>query len=111
MASTATLLAWGGVDYRDAYEQSGQLQHLLNNLRFVNDYFINAHVSPNELYGQVGLGHEDHGFWGSAEVVHLKIPQFRQEMKIDIKSPVSELAVDNTEALEATSIVFVPPDT
>src|SRR5690625_6124847 len=47
MASTATLLAWGGVAYRDAYEQSGQLQHLFNSLRFVHDYFINAHVSHN----------------------------------------------------------------
>src|SRR5690625_2196373 len=74
MASTGTHIAWGGVDYRDDYEKSGKLKQLLNNLRFVNDYFINAHVSPNELYDQVGLGHEDHGFWGSVEVMPLKIP-------------------------------------
>src|SRR5690625_596460 len=110
MASTATLLAWGGVDYRDAYEQSGQLQHLLNNLRFVNDYFINAHVSPNELYGQVGLGHEDHGFWGSAEVVHLKIPQSRQAMKIDLNCPGPDLAAETAAAMAASSMVFAPTD-
>ena len=42
MAASTSLLAWGLVDYRDAYAQSGQLTHMLNNLRFVNDYFINA---------------------------------------------------------------------
>src|SRR5262249_11808748 len=33
MASSATMLAWGGVDYRQAYQQSGQLPHLLDNLK------------------------------------------------------------------------------
>ncbi|HEY6403145.1 MAG TPA: glycoside hydrolase family 9 protein, partial [Blastocatellia bacterium] len=42
MAASVTLLAMGAVEYRSAYVQSGQLTHLLNNLRFVNDYFIKA---------------------------------------------------------------------
>ncbi|GAA3415803.1 hypothetical protein GCM10018952_41660 [Streptosporangium vulgare] len=42
MAASATMLAWGAVEYRDAYASSGQLTHLLNNLKFVNDYFIKA---------------------------------------------------------------------
>ncbi len=54
MASSATMLAWGAIEYRDAYARSGQLTHLLNNLRYVNDYFIKAHTASNELYGQVG---------------------------------------------------------
>src|SRR5262245_10427767 len=56
MASSTTMLAWGGVEYRDAYTSSGQLTHLLNNLRFVNDFFIKAHSAPNVLWGQVGNG-------------------------------------------------------
>ncbi|MEO1337767.1 MAG: glycoside hydrolase family 9 protein, partial [Myxococcota bacterium] len=56
MAATATMLAWGAVDYRSAYQQAGQLDDLMRNLRFVNDYFIAAHPSPNVFYGQVGLG-------------------------------------------------------
>ncbi|WP_232522373.1 glycoside hydrolase family 9 protein [Marinimicrobium alkaliphilum] len=110
MAATTTLLAWGGVDYREAYEASGQLPHLLNNLRFVNDYFINAHVSPNEFYGQVGLGHEDHGFWGPAEVVHLKIPNSRASMKIDLDCPGPDLAAETAAAMAASSMVFEPTD-
>src|SRR5215510_4572479 len=68
MASSATMLAWGGVDYRAAFESKGQLVHLQNNLRFVNDYFIKAHTAPNELWGQVGAGGSDHSWWGPAEV-------------------------------------------
>src|SRR5512145_1960524 len=34
MAASATLLAWGGVEYRDAYADAGQLEALLDNLRF-----------------------------------------------------------------------------
>src|SRR3954467_414018 len=56
MAGSATMLAWGVVDYRSAYVNSNQLTYALNNLRFVNDYFIKAHSAPNELYGQVGVG-------------------------------------------------------
>jgi len=56
MAASTTMLAWGAVEYRDAYASSGQLTHLLNNLRVPNDYFIKAHPSANVLYGQVGAG-------------------------------------------------------
>lgn len=110
MAATTTLLAWGGVDYREAYEQSGQLPHLLNNLRFVNDYFINAHPEPNVLYGQVGQGTLDHSFWGPAEVVHHKIPQSREAMKIDLDCPGPDLAAETAAAMASSSMVFEPDD-
>ena len=51
MAFTTTMLAWGAVENRSAYAASGQLTHLLNNLRVPNDYFIKAHPSANVLYG------------------------------------------------------------
>lgn len=110
MAATTTLLAWGGVDYRQAYEQSGQMEHLLNNLRFVNDYFINAHPSPNVLYGQVGLGNQDHSFWGPAEVVHHKIPESRVAMKIDMDCPGPDLAAETAAAMASSAMVFEPED-
>ncbi len=53
MAAMTTTLAWGGVDYRAAYERSGQLPYLLNTLRQAGDYFVNAHPEPNVLYVQV----------------------------------------------------------
>ncbi len=39
MAFSTTMLAWGAVDYRDAYAASGQLGTFLNNLRVPNEPF------------------------------------------------------------------------
>jgi endoglucanase len=110
MASSATMLAWGGVEYRAAFESKGQLPHLLNNLRLVNDYFIKAHPSANELWGHVGDAGPDHAFWGSAEVMHLKTvrPSFR--ISLDGCNDGSDLAAETAAAMAASSIVFRPTD-
>ncbi|MFI6924869.1 glycoside hydrolase family 9 protein [Nonomuraea spiralis] len=104
MAFSATMLAWGGVEYRDAYAGSGQLTHLLNNLKFVNDYFIKAHPSANVLYGQVGNGGTDHAWWGPAEAMQMNRPAY----KIDASCGGSDLAGETAAAMAASSIVFRP---
>jgi endoglucanase len=106
MAASVTLLAMGAVEYRQAYVQSGQLTHLLNNLRFVNDYFIKAHTAPNELYGQIGAGGTDHAWWGPAEVMQMARPSFR----ITASCPGSDLAGETAAAMAASSMVFRPTD-
>ncbi|WP_336207544.1 glycoside hydrolase family 9 protein [Nonomuraea sp. LPB2021202275-12-8] len=106
MAFSATMLAWGAVEYRDAYAGSGQLTHLLNNLRHVNDYFIKAHPSPNTLYGQVGNGGTDHAWWGPAEAMAMARPAYR----IDASCGGSDLAGETAAAMAASSIVFRPTD-
>ncbi|MBX6387357.1 MAG: glycoside hydrolase family 9 protein, partial [Microbispora sp.] len=106
MAASTTMLAWGAVEYRDAYVSSGQLTYLLNSLRFVNDYFIKAHPSPNVLYGQVGNGNTDHAWWGPAEV----LPMARPAYKIDSSCGGSDLAGETAAAMAASSMVFRPTD-
>jgi endoglucanase len=106
MAASVTLLAMGAVEYRSAYVQSGQLTHLLNNLRFVNDYFIKAHTAPNELYGQIGAGGTDHAWWGPAEVMQMARPAAR----ITSSCPGSDLAGETAAAMAASSMVFRPTD-
>ena len=106
MAASVTLLAMGAVENRSAYVQSGQLTHLLNNLRFVNDYFIKAHTAPNELYGQIGAGGMDHAWWGPAEVMQMARPSFR----ITSSCPGSDLAGETAAAMAASSIVFRQTD-
>jgi endoglucanase len=110
MASSATMLAWGVVDYRTGYAGSGQLDEMLNNLRFVNDYFIAAHPSPNVLYGQVGQGNADHAFWGPPEVVELKTSASRIAYKIDLSCKGPDLASETAAAMAASSIAFKPTD-
>jgi endoglucanase len=106
MAGTATLLAWGIVEYRQGYVAAGQLEIALANLRWATDYFIKAHTAPNELWGQIGGGSIDHAWWGPAEVMQMARPAF----KISASCPGSDLAGETAAALAAASIAFRPTD-
>ena len=106
MAFSVTALAWGAIEYSEAYEKAGQLEIIKRNLRFVTDYFIKCHVAPNELYGQVGNGSLDHGFWGAPEVYTPERPSY----KIDEANPGSDLAAETAAALSAVSILFQDDD-
>ena len=103
MSYSATMLAMGVIDNpTGAY--STQLPFLLNNLRFVNDYFIKAHPSANVLWGQVGAGTPDHNWWAPAENVALQMT--RPSFKIDTSCPGSDLAGETAAAMAASSMVF-----
>lgn len=106
MAFSTTMLAWGAVEYRDGYVAAGQLTNLLNNLRWVNDYFVKAHPAPNVLYGQIGKGDDDHKWWGPAEV----LPMARPAYKIDASCGGADLAGETAAAMAASSMVFRPTD-
>lgn len=106
MASSTTLLSWGVIEYEDAYKKSGQYNYMLDNLRWVNDYFIKAHPSPNVFWGQVGKGGVDHAWWGPAEVMPMERPAY----KIDESCPGSDLVGETAAAMAASSIVFKKVD-
>src|SRR5688572_17263342 len=106
MAASATMLAWSIVDYRSAYVATGQLNTALDQLRWVNDYFIKAHPSANELYGQVGNGGTDHAWWGPAEVMQMARPSYR----VTTSCPGSDLVGETAAAMAAASVAFRPTD-
>lgn len=112
MAASATFLAWGVVEYPEAYEQTGQMQHIKNNLRFVADYIVAAHPEPNVFYGQVGTGSDDHSWWGPAEVVHLtpRAASDRPSYAITADCPGTDLAGEAAAALSAISMIFADDD-
>ncbi|MFD3612142.1 glycoside hydrolase family 9 protein [Streptomyces atroolivaceus] len=106
MAYSATVLAWGGIEQKDAYAASGQMARLKDNLRFVNDYFVKAHPSANVLYGQVGNGGNDHKWWGPAEVMSMPRPAY----KIDASCPGTDLAGQTAAAMASSSMLFADDD-
>lgn len=53
MAASTTLLAWGLLEYKDAYENSGQLEHMYDSIRWSLEWMLKCHTGPNELYVQV----------------------------------------------------------
>merc|ERR1711970_289984 len=74
MASSMTMLAWGIVEYKEAYEAAGQLEYAHAALKWGTDYFIKAHVSDDTFYGQCGNGDTDHGWWGRPEEMNMQRP-------------------------------------
>ncbi|HEY9669181.1 MAG TPA: glycoside hydrolase family 9 protein [Coleofasciculaceae cyanobacterium] len=104
MASSMTMLSWGVVQYRNAYQQSGQLSYILDAVKWGTDYILKAHTAPNEFYGQVGLGGVDHAYWGPPEKMTMQRPAF----KIDTQRPGSDLAGEAAAALASASIIFRP---
>lgn len=110
MSSTATMLAWGAIDYEQAFISAGQMDEFKNNLKFVNDYFIAAHPTPNEFYGQVGLGGPDHSFWVPAEVIDQHTRSSRVSAKIDLNCKGPDLASETAAAMAASSMVFKNSD-
>lgn len=49
----------------------------MNAIKWASNYFIKCHVSPNELYGQVGDFVLDHAFWGRPEDLNMSRPAYK----------------------------------
>jgi endoglucanase len=106
MAFTTTMLAWGGLEFPEGYERAGQTKYLLRDVKWATDYFIKAHPSPDVLYGQVGGGGPDHGWWGPAEVMKMSRPAY----KITSSCPGPDLAGETAAAMAASSLLFAQED-
>ena len=52
-ASAMTLLAWGFLEFKEAYDAAWQTHFLKEALKWGADYFIKAHISRNQLIAQV----------------------------------------------------------
>lgn len=85
MAFTTTILAWGTVNWPEAYDAADQLDEIRRAIKWSTDYFIKCHVSENVLYGQVGDFPIDHMFWGRPEELNTTRPTY----KIDAEHPGS----------------------
>nr|AAK12339.1 cellulase [Coptotermes acinaciformis] len=102
LAYTATVLAWGLVDYEAGYSSAGATDDGRKAVKWATDYLLKAHTAATELYGQVGDGDADHAYWGRPEDMTMARPAY----KIDASRPGSDLAGETAAALAAASIVF-----
>lgn len=66
-AYSATLLAWGLIEYGDAVEKAGLSELYKNNLKWGLDYLVECDKGDEIVY-MIGEGAFDHVWWGSAEV-------------------------------------------
>lgn len=109
MAASATLLAWGYYEAPGAYAASGQKPYLLDNLRFVLDYFLNAYqegapetATDDIFHYQVGDPGPDHAFWGPPEKMTMPRPTY----SCTASAPCSEVTAGTAAALAAGALVF-----
>ena len=102
MAYTAAMLSWSVYEDKAAYEQSGQLDYALGNIKWICDYLIKCHPEDEVYYYQVGDGNVDHGWWGACEVMQMNRPSF----KVDKNSPGSTVVGEAAAALAACAAVY-----
>ena len=110
MAASINMLALGGIEYRDAYERSGQYDELLETVKHATDYFLKAHEiedgQTSKLWVQVGEGGSahDHGYWGSPETVAQSTT--RNAFYISSDSPGSDIAASTAASFALASEMF-----
>jgi len=102
MAWTTTTLAWGLIQSENAVNTCGELSSYLETIKWATDYFIKAHISPNEFVAQVGNGGTDHAYWGPAETMTMARPVYT----ISASAPGTEVAMETAAALAAAAVVF-----
>lgn len=106
MSSTATVLAWGGIAFKDGYLHSFEYENLLNEVYWVAEYLIKCHTKPHEFYGQVGTSYLELGQWTRPE----ENTNSRMAYKIDEKKPGSDLAGEASAAFSAISFLMRDED-
>lgn len=103
MASSATNLIWGLLQWPDGYQNIGKLDSILEIVKHPLDYFLKCwDNSAQVFYGQVGDGHIDHAIWGRPEDMVLSRPTFQ----LDVNNGGSDLAGETAAALAAGSMAF-----
>ncbi len=102
MAYTAAMLSWSVYEDYDSYDKSGQLEYILDTIRWINDYLIKCHTAENEFYYQVGDGSLDHAWWGAPEVMQMNRPSY----KVTMSNPGSTVVAEAAASLAAAAVVF-----
>jgi hypothetical protein len=105
-AASVTLLAWGGIEFKAAYQSAGEWNNLLASLRWPLDYFMKCHPSSNVFYGQVGDGTLDHNYWGRPEDMKMARPAW----SLWSTNPGSDLAAETAAAFAAGYLLFRDTD-
>ena len=100
------MLAWGLLDYQQGYQDAGQYQTGLENLRWGDDYILSEYTGPDTFYGQVADPSVDHQYWGPAETD----PTARTSYDVTASCPGSDLVGQASAALASSSIVFQASD-
>uniref|UniRef100_H2YH69 cellulase n=1 Tax=Ciona savignyi TaxID=51511 RepID=H2YH69_CIOSA len=102
MAFSTTLLSWGVIRYKRTYEALGQLDYVLDTIKWTTDYFIKCHPEPDVFYGQVSDNAADSQYFGRPEDMNYQ----RRSYKIDFSNSGTDLAAEAAATMASAAIVF-----
>ena len=107
LASSLSTLAWGGIQFNESYVATGQLDDLMEAVRWGTDYLLKAHGrdasgQTTYLVAQVGDVAADHALWSAPEVQTIARPA----MAVTPDKPGSDVAGATAAALASASVLF-----
>lgn len=112
---SASTLGWGLYEFKEAFVQTGEYDHMIELLKWFSDYFLNCtFIDPDtgEVIAfayMVGEGTDDHTYWGPPELQdNTKIPRPIEFATAD--SPASEMAAGAGAALAIMYLNYVEID-
>ena len=106
MAYTSSVLGWSVYENKDAYEESGQYEYIMDTIKWVNDYLIKCHTEDHVYYYQVGDGNIDHSWWGPSEVMQMERPCYC----VTDSNPGSCVVAQASASLAICSILYRDED-
>ncbi|MFC7560443.1 glycoside hydrolase family 9 protein [Paenibacillus farraposensis] len=105
---TASTLGWGFYEFRDAFRQTGQEEHMLEELKWFSDYLLRSTFRDSSgkviaFNYMVGNGTVDHTYWGPPELQDsAKYP--RPATFATAETPASDQAAEAAAALAIMSL-------
>src|SRR5256885_1602503 len=100
---TLTAISWGGLEWFEGYELSGQAPYLKDMIKWGTDWLINAHpLQTNELFVQVATEKVDHNYWGT----DLNIPLPRPAFKVGGVRHGTDVSGEAAGAFASAAIIF-----
>lgn len=106
-AYAASTLGWGFYEFRDAYKQIGEEQHMIDILKYFTDTFLRCSFLDKDgnliaFCYMVGEGDVDHCYWGPPELYPEEYAKARPADFITTERPGSDV-LGNTAAALCTS--------
>ncbi|XP_077995022.1 endoglucanase E-4-like [Glandiceps talaboti] len=106
IAYTTSVLAWGFLEFRHAYDEVEETDYMLDCLKWGTDFLLKAHTDDYELYVQLGDKDIDHKYWGRPEEMTMERPPYR----VNTSVPGSDVAGSTSAALASVSLAYLDKD-
>ncbi|MBY9005574.1 MAG: glycoside hydrolase family 9 protein, partial [Candidatus Lokiarchaeota archaeon] len=108
IASTVMTLAWSVYEYQSIFDNIGQLDEILDAIKWGTDYLIRCHPTQDEYYFQVGDISRVNDWRGPVESAHMFFN--RPSYKVNDTHGGSAVTAATAAALALSSIIFNETD-